>query len=354
MNQDLLFLSLYDKNTHIQFEASLISLYVNIYHPKKVYLFGNKEHFLKVRKYLPPAQYHHLESKFASSTFICLSYFFRTLFLKNTYRIELTGFFSTPFYFLCGIFQKEILLHVPWWHDTRFHRIIFGFLNFQIVTLFRFNNLRLLVLGEWIFNSYKKTKLLLFFQKKLLFWINHPYTLPILDVPINVNKFWKITLGFLWNLNARHKKILFSPYYQKLSVNKNISIIWNLDVFLTEEEYKHVLLSSDYVIIPYLQNYSFVCSWVLVECICFLKPIICVRSPISEYFFEKYWDLGFQVSNFEEMLSLIERLPMPSDKNYLIFLNNLKKARTFLTNIDLLSKNYMQNSVNYFPKVLSK
>lgn len=340
MQKKFLFLSLYDKHTHIQFEASMIRVYLNAYKQKEATIFGNREHVKMISEMLyPEYKIHTIWSQYSLSIFLSLSYFLKTFLFSNYYRVDLSGFFASPFYFISWFNQDQIIAHVPWWHDRRVLRLFFGFLNFQVTTLILFRKKKIVVLGKWVFDSYMECKFLLNRQKSMFFWVTHPFFWKTIE-SVYLSPSRKPIFSLLGNNNARHKLFTNASLIYELALQNGVKIqnYWHLEY----EIYINILLNSDYIIIPYLQNYKYMCSGILIETLSFKKPVICFKSRIADFFFNQYGPLWFCVTNLDELINVIINL-----SNWTLtppnFNENLAKVSSFLTSPDNIAQEYLEN-----------
>lgn len=341
--QKILFLSLYDQNAHIHFEASIISMYVEAYPYSEFVFFWNANHIDAVLANIPSTcKITKMPCRARLAIFLSFFYFFKTYFFKNVYRVDLTGFLSSPLYLFSGLMQNEIFLHVPWWHDARFIRILSGFINFNLTTLLR-PNVRFIVLWKWILENYLAHNSLLSYQKPHFLYIDHPYLVPIKNVWRKVKG---LTFCLFW-IYRRHKKDNLGNDIIKYIDSVGGRVLWEADKFLSQRKYYSTLGRSTYVILPYLQAYDYICSGILIEAIVYHTPIICLKSSISQYFFRKYGSIWYECSSIEDVYALINFLISNNNSDttnsYTIFLRNLKRAAIDITNKYERAEQYLLN-----------
>lgn len=336
-----LFLSVYTEKTHIHFDASMLNMFLYIYPNAEFYFFGNKNHLDNVVNLVTNG---HKIKKIPSNARLAMNiwllYFIRTFFLKKVYRIDLCGFFASPPYFLVGFLQHEVILHVPWWHIKRPFRLITWYINFQLVTFFC-KRIKYITLGKWIMDNYLWTRFLTKEQKAHICSITHPFLLPSKESQFTDNQdllFW-----FLWSSKLPHK--WSNPTWE---IQSHILYCWGKIIggnglFLSPEEFYP---SVHYVVLCYLQNYSYMCSGIFIESIAYKKPIICFSSPISNYFFSKYWPLWYECDSLESMQQLISKLILHKpflDQQYEQFLSNLSRAKNEISDFEYVSNSYLHN-----------
>ncbi len=336
-----LFLSVYTEKTHIHFDASMLNMFLYLYPDSEFYFFWNKKHLDNVIKLVNNgSRVNKIACNARLAVNISLLYFLRTLSLKEMYRVDLCGFFACPLYFLVGLLQHEVLLHVPWWHNKKLFRLFVWFVNFQLVSFF-WKKIKYITLGQWIMDNYLHSNLLTKTQKTQLRSITHPFLLPSKDSQFGTNEY--LLFWFLWSQKSPHKWPNSASKIQSHILDCWGGIIGGDGAFLTPEEFYPTV---HYVILCYLQNYSYLCSGIFIESIAYKKPVICFSSPISNYFFSKYWPLWYQCDSLEHMERLISELitnKSSSDQKYWRFLSNLSDAKNEISNFEHVWNVYLKN-----------
>ena len=88
----------------------------------------------------------------------------------------------------------------------------------------------------------------------------------------------------------------------------------SMDVPLDQESYEKLCRSIDYALFFYRPNdYELRASGAILDAFSFLKPIIALKSPLSEYYFKKMGDIGYLCENRNAMkdtvLDILETMP---------------------------------------------
>lgn len=334
---------MYNEKSHIHFDASMLNMFLYIYPDSEFYFFWNKKHLDNVINLVNNGhRVKKIPCNGRSAVSISLLYFVRTFFLRGMYRIDLCGFFASPLYVLVGFIQQEVILHVPWWHSKRFSRLVIWYVNFQLITFFR-KKIKYIILGKWIMSNYLHSNFLTKEQKTHLYSITHPFLLPAKETQFETSEY--LLFWFLWPEKSPHKWPNPTSKIQAHILNCWGKIIGGDGTFLTPEEFYP---SVHYVILSYLQNYTYICSGIFIESIAYKKPVICFSSPISNYFFSKYWPLWYQcdsLENMEQVLSELITNKFSLDQQYCQFLSNLSDAKNEISNFEYVWNVYL-NSVH--------
>src|SRR5665647_502450 len=88
----------------------------------------------------------------------------------------------------------------------------------------------------------------------------------------------------------------------------------SLDVPLDQESYEKYSRSIDYALFFNRPNdYELRASGAILDAFSFLKPIIALKSPLSEYYFKKMGDVGYLCENYnalrDTVLDILETMP---------------------------------------------
>lgn len=76
------------------------------------------------------------------------------------------------------------------------------------------------------------------------------------------------------------------------------------------------------------EDYQFTASGVFFDAISYLKPIIAIKNPFFQYYFEMMGDIGYLCEDYEEMKNLVlEIIKNPDDNRYHQQQLNLKNGR---------------------------
>jgi hypothetical protein len=87
------------------------------------------------------------------------------------------------------------------------------------------------------------------------------------------------------------------------------------DVPLDEEAYEKYGRCMDYALFFHVPNaYELRASGAILDAFSFLKPIIALKSPLSEYYFQKMGDIGYLCENYnavrDTVLDILDTRPI--------------------------------------------
>ena len=110
--------------------------------------------------------------------------------------------------------------------------------------------------------------------------------------------------------------------------------------FISPDEIGKLVKPLHYSVFPYRgEIYQLVASAAFLDAFVFLKPVIALKNPYFDYYFDKIGDIGYLCNNQEDMLktiiSLAEDFPM---ERYKVQRENLLKGRSFFQPKELASK----------------
>ena len=89
-------------------------------------------------------------------------------------------------------------------------------------------------------------------------------------------------------------------------IKNNSTYIPSPKLPLKQEKYDEYIKDIDYAIFLYKENnYKLTASATLFDAFSHLKPIIGLRNPYLEYYFEKMGDIGYLCDSYEEIKKLI-------------------------------------------------
>lgn len=167
-------------------------------------------------------------------------------------------------------------------------------------------------------------------------------------------------LGVIHNLKGIDLFLNLSNDIYKLKSNKNAKFIvighitdgrtdkFPKSVFvpspnipLTNEEYENYIKKTNYLIFPYNEHYTKLrASATLFDAFSYLKPIIALKTPYFEYFFDKMGDIGYLCEDYDEMLEIIIKIVdnMPN-RQYIRQQQNILDARSEFS-LDNVSKKF--------------
>jgi len=96
---------------------------------------------------------------------------------------------------------------------------------------------------------------------------------------------------------------------------------------LSEEEHIDRLAKADYFVLLHQSKlYKYIYSGVLLESVKSLKPIIALRNPILDEFFQVYGEIGYLVNDVTEIKDLIDFIYRTGDERRGKFEQNLSKV----------------------------
>jgi glycosyltransferase involved in cell wall biosynthesis len=109
---------------------------------------------------------------------------------------------------------------------------------------------------------------------------------------------------------------------------------------LSVEEYEYYIQSVDYVIFAYEKKYYRLrASATLFDAFSYIKPIIALRNPYFEYYFEKMGDIGYLCDSYEELKELVsEIIKKRPNERYLDQQRNILKGRNEFSFKELAEK----------------
>lgn len=101
------------------------------------------------------------------------------------------------------------------------------------------------------------------------------------------------------------------------------------DLPLSSEEFEKYAQNVDYAVFCYKQTlYRLTTSAALFDAFSYAKPIIALKTPLFEYYFETMGDIGYLCDNFEEMKAvIIELIKNPPTERYLKQRDNILNGR---------------------------
>lgn len=107
---------------------------------------------------------------------------------------------------------------------------------------------------------------------------------------------------------------------------------------LLEDDYKEYMEKIDYALLFHKpDDYRYTASGVFFDAISYLKPIIAIKNPFFEYYFEMMGDIGYLCHDYEEMEDIIIKIIKGDKERYhqqqLNILNGRKKI-----NLDVIAK----------------
>lgn len=339
----IVFFSSFVNETHVQFEASLLRVITALYPNYEYILVGNTYHINLVLDQLKGNIKIITVGTFSCNRKIVMLYsFWKILFIKKKLSvIHLTNYFPLSFATFLFLFANmDIIFMHAYWRDTqdRFLRA-FYFFALYIFFIFKFKT-KIFVLGEWIFNNIQKDKLFPRKLKKNYYWINHPYILNWQSLRERRYNTDILNFGFFSWKSSNYKNIENRDF---INVRDFIIKKWAIatikpDIFLSSEEYSSLFWSIDYVLfLSRNPAYQYRCSCILIEAIFYGKPIICFRSTVTSYLFNKYGNIGYIYDSTDDMLRGI---------NEIIFTNNPYLYSMQKHNLSLAKKDFVD--VNSF------
>ena len=235
-----------------------------------------------------------------------------------------------------------------------------------IVRLFfrtRQENMMLLFYGktieERLFKKFPK------FKKHNTISIDHPYNYDSELVVDNFNKLNYVTIAnigtglmnknshLLYQIaelqtnNVKSKKVKFiqignvSPEVMSYS-NKYVDILNNND-FIPFDVFEKNIIKANYFVYFFKENslYDLCPSGTFFDAIKYKKPIISLRNPFFEYYFEKLGNIGYLCDSIEEMNEIIDKIILGHNQEYQEQISALTRA-TELLSIDNIQKSFIE------------
>jgi len=107
---------------------------------------------------------------------------------------------------------------------------------------------------------------------------------------------------------------------------------------LIKEDYKEYMEKIDYALLFHKpEDYRFTASGVFFDAISYLKPIIAIKNPFFEYYFEMMGDIGYLCQDYEEMEDIIIKIINGDKEKYHQQQINILKGRKKI-NLDVITK----------------
>jgi len=87
---------------------------------------------------------------------------------------------------------------------------------------------------------------------------------------------------------------------------------------LSQKDYNRYLEKINYALFFHkAENYRFTASGVFFDAISYLKPIIAIKNPFMEYYFDLIGDIGYLCKDYEEMKNIVLNIiKIPDKKRY--------------------------------------
>lgn len=341
---NIIFVSPFHRNLeHIIFEASVIKLY-HYNNPKSSLIYiGQAKHFSIIKNFLPDWIWivwyiFDIENRIILF-WLCL---FQSFFFRKSTIVYLA--LDIHYIYFFTIFWPKIATVFMHRYPRDSKNILLKYINIFLLKNFLFfqRKVCIFVLWEWIFNRINRDFSLSKREKKCFKWMNHPYlTSTVLDV--NDFEFKNIKFWFIWRQKVSYKKNIYSEIN---NIQNFISNYWGFLVstgeeIISQEEYFKLINSCTYLMfISNPEAYMYRCSWIFIESIIYWKPIICLSSGISDYFFQKFWNIWYSCSSLDEMKMIITRI-LTEPFNYVEYETQVKNLNSFkksFSDVDLLSK----------------
>lgn len=112
------------------------------------------------------------------------------------------------------------------------------------------------------------------------------------------------------------------------------------DRFLAPEEMAELTRRLHYTVFPYrAEVYQLVASAAFLDAFLYLKPIIALKNPYFEYYFNEFGDIGYLCETFEEMVEVVKSLlhKWPEER-YRSQQKNMLEGRVVFTPVYLSEK----------------
>ena len=73
------------------------------------------------------------------------------------------------------------------------------------------------------------------------------------------------------------------------------------DYLIPKDDFEKLVVKAHFILMFYGQEYDLKTSGVFFDAINFLKPIIALRCNLTEYYFNKFGDIGYLFETLEDM-----------------------------------------------------
>ena len=109
---------------------------------------------------------------------------------------------------------------------------------------------------------------------------------------------------------------------------------------LTRDEFDSFATNIDYAVFCYhAKSYRLTASASLFDAFSYVKPIIALRNPFFEYYFDIFGDIGYLCDNYDDMKKVIvELLSNPSIERYVSQQSNILHGRNSIHLIESANK----------------
>jgi hypothetical protein len=201
------------------------------------------------------------------------------------------------------------------------------------------------------------------FNKKNVISIDHPYNYNEI-YSHNLNKEQIVIANIGTSLMNKNSHLLYELADLQISniINKNIKFVQigniSKEVLSYSNEYVEILnnnefipfaifeqniIKADYFIYFFKENslYDLCPSGTFFDAIKYNKPIISLRNPFFEYYFEKLGNIGYLCDSIEEMNEIINSLNKDQNNIYLEQQIALSSAKRILS-IDTIERSFME------------
>jgi hypothetical protein len=355
-------------NIHILFNSGILSQLINL-NDFEVNFISEKNHNKIIVNELKEKLCLNLKFKhFNNSFFIKPQIFFYSLFLSIKGNSKLVFLSITPsqlffLHFFSFVFKKKItfIAHGDFGVLTKKNRGLKGeifnlFLRFFLST--RRDNLQIVFVGETVFT--KINDIISSSNKKNIFFVEHPITAKEIKQEKKIRD--RIKVGSIGTaLKIKNSELIFL-LAEQISVDqsdtfefRHIGSISNeilefsnsyvkhnkSNLFLSDSLYFKELLDLDYILLFIKDGdyYDLCPSGTFTELIRCEKPVLCLKSSVSKFYFDKYGDIGYMFDDIESMKNGIINLKKnDSRERYKIQKLNLRKAKEkLLLNFDFLN-----------------
>ena len=302
---------------------------MSIFQEKEFIFIGHKKHVLKTLSLVTKKDKIRLILDKSENAKECFLFTLKKwLFIKNSYKIHLT--YPIPYsklFFLFFLLKIDIVfMHSYWRRWTQNKQKIFHWVTLKMLCRLQ-RGIKIIVLGNWIYKNIQNDIFLNIIEKEKINWINHPgQKVRNIKCQNNANQ---INFGFIWDQKQPYKFI--DPVCLE-KIQTTITDLWHNVIidsrnFIEESDYIKNITESHYIVVLSAGNaYDYACSGIFIDAIFHQKPIICLKWTMSDYFFEKYGDIGFQFNNIQELNKGIKKIHQEHSLTYKKRTKNLKKA----------------------------
>ena len=208
---------------------------------------------------------------------------------------------------------------------------------------------KFVITGEYIKKELQKKVL---FKDDSVFFIEHPttnYTVP--KTKLGISNLIRLASVGVQCLEKNSNKIEDLALFNENLINDNqieISTIGRIDYefnpnsnvkhhglnyndyLIPKIDFESLIIEQSYFLLFLDSKYNLKTSGVFFDAIKFEKPIIALECNLTNFYFEKFGDIGFLFKNFDEMISGVSEITKTKNEDhYNCQVSNIKSAKKF-------------------------